>query len=350
MVDDLEIIITAVEPPEQGNNVTLRYGNDTQFSIFSLAAVNESLTQLKTELTKTDPAPSVLKAAGIDLFAQLLGDQLASAYTRATTQSAQQGHKLRLRIVSDQPDVIAVPWEYLYDQGKGQWLALHREISLVRGLPLAGRDVQPITGPLRVLVMASDPTDLPRLNSARELANLEKIAATGMIDLHRIAPSYEALQNALRQDPHVFHFIGHGTFPDAQSGCTAGARHLRWDSATDDPPKETQGMLAFCRTDGTAYLIEADRLAPLLAGCETLGLVLLNACEGAVTSEQSAFAGLTQRLIQQQVPAVIAMQAPIVDDHALHFSQEFYAALADGRDVEQAVDEGRMSIHGNAYT
>lgn len=39
------------------------------------------------------------------------------------------------------------------------------------------------------------------------------------------------------------------------------------------------------------------------------------------------------------------MQAPIFDDHAVRFSQEFYATLADGRGVEQAVGEGRKRIN-----
>ena len=38
---------------------------------------------------------------------------------------------------------------------------------------------------------------------------------------------------------------------------------------------------------------------------------------------------------------MIAMQAPIYDEHAVRFSQEFYRALAEGYSVEQAVGEGR---------
>ncbi|MBK9231097.1 MAG: CHAT domain-containing protein [Anaerolineae bacterium] len=67
-------------------------------------------------------------------------------------------------------------------------------------------------------------------------------------------------------------------------------------------------------------------MATLLSDCKSLRLALLNACQGATPSAASAFAGVAQKLIQQGTPAVIAMQAPIVDDHAIRFAQEFYRA------------------------
>ncbi|MEZ4862149.1 MAG: CHAT domain-containing protein [Caldilineaceae bacterium] len=350
MIDDLTIHITATEPPADGANVTLSYGGATAEGRFSLTAVADPVARLQQALTERRPAPATLQAAGAALFDALLGGQLFRAYTRAVTQSAQQGHNVRLRLHSTLPALLAIPWEYLYDRDQGQWLALRPELSLVRGLPLPRHTPQPVTGPLRVLVMVSDPTDLPPLNSAQEVANLEQIEATGVIELIRIEPTYDALLSALRHEPHVFHFSGHGVFSTAASRHTAGERHLSATAASATPPRENQGMLAFCHPNGTADLIEADRLAPLLAGCTTLGLVLLNACEGAVTGAHSAFAGLTQRLIQQQIPAVLAMQASIWDDHALRFSRHFYAALADGYGIERAVGEGRKAMHEAAYT
>ena len=123
----------------------------------------------------------------------------------------------------------------------------------------------------------------------------------------------------------------------------------RWTIARREETR-AQGVLAFCQAGGAAEFIPADKLAILLAGCKTLRLVLLNTCQGAVTGTCSAFAGVAQRLLQQGTAAVVAMQAPIYDDHALRFSQEFYRALADGLSVEQAVGEGRKRINEVACT
>ena len=191
-------------------------------------------------------------------------------------------------------------------------------------------------GTLRVLVLISAPSDYAALDTEQEWTNLESATATAAIDLIRIEPTYEALQAALRQRaPHVVHFAGHGGFaPNASDGTEA----------------DTQGALAFCSSEGTANLVPARALATLLSGCDTLRLVCLNACEGAVTGTASAFAGVAQQLLQKGTPAVIAMQAPIYDDHALRFSQEFYRALADGYGVEQAIGEGRKRVKEVAET
>jgi CHAT domain-containing protein len=291
MIDDLTINLVATEPPPAGHNVTLEHGGVTRFGAFRLAAVGEQIAQLQSELRKKAPIAETLKTAGAALFEELLRDDLRDAYVSARTLSATQTGRLRLRINSDQPALVAIPWEYLYDRRQEQWLALRPELSLVRGLPLVGREPQPVTGPLRVLVMVADPTDLPPLNSAGEVANLQAIEATGMIEVLLVEPTYGALLSALRQqNPHVFHFVGHGAFPNAESGRQAGVRHVRISAAGDDPAPATQGMLAFCRDDGAADLVEAERLAPLLADCASLGLVVLNACEGAVTGREPSLA------------------------------------------------------------
>jgi hypothetical protein len=53
---------------------------------------------------------------------------------------------------------------------------------------------------------------------------------------------------------------------------------------------------------------------------------------------------VAQSLVQQGIPAVIAMQFEITDQAALTFSQNFYASLVDGSPVDAALSEARMSI------
>jgi hypothetical protein len=276
------------------------------------------------------PNPSQLAAAtqatlercGRALFAALFTDQVLTAWREHLLQARTHQQSACLRFSSTVPSIIAIPWEYLYDP-EHYWLALHPEISFVRALPRPTQATLPVAGALHVAVMIASPTDLPPLKAEQEWAQLVAMADTANVELVRVEPTYAALQDALRETPHVFHFIGHGAFNEATE----------------------QGELAFCADDGRANLIAADKIALLLANHPTLRLVLLNACEGAETGTRSAFAGVAQRLIGREVPAVIAMQAPIYDTHAIRFSQEFYGALADGRCIEQAVVEGRKLIY-----
>lgn len=76
----------------------------------------------------------------------------------------------------------------------------------------------------------------------------------------------------------------------------------------------------------------------------TLRLVILNACKGARASPGDPFNGLAQRLIQERIPAVIAMQFAISDSAAIDFAGEFYRALADGLPVDGSLAWARKAI------
>ena len=319
MFDDLEITLTAAEPTA-GMNVTIRYNNETQLGAFRLSAVENAIAGLNVALDLGQPPDADLwKSAGGALFDELLSGDLIRLYAQATAP----GRQARLRFMSHVPELLRIPWEYLYDRQQERPVALHPDRSLVRSLAVPGRKPVAVDGLLRVLVMLSEPADLPRLDVAGEWRNVENATATAAIELIRIEPTYEALQGALRQhQPHIFHFVGHGRFAETAQ----------------------QGVLYFQQADGNAVRCPAEQLALLLTGCESLRLALLNACHGATPGNRSAFAGVAQKLIQQGVPAVIAMQAPILDTDALAFSQEFYRALADGYPLEAAVGEGRKRI------
>ena len=231
MFADLELIITAPEPTT-GANVTLRYGNTTAFGVFRLSAVAEPVVQLNATLAQGMPPAQLWQETGRALFDELFRGDLLRLYAQATAP----GQQVRLRLISHAPDLLAVPWEYLYD---AQPIALDRDRSLVRSLAVLGRKPVAVDAALRVLVMISDPADVTRLDVATEWANLVNATATADIDLIPIEPTDAALQSALRQhQPHIFHFVGHGHF----------------DETTQ------QGLLYFQKPDGTAAPCPAERL------------------------------------------------------------------------------------------
>jgi hypothetical protein len=82
----------------------------------------------------------------------------------------------------------------------------------------------------------------------------------------------------------------------------------------------------------------------MLSGHHTLRLAVLNSCQGARGSVSDPFSGVAQSLVQQGIPAVVAMQFEISDQAAIIFAQELYAAIADGNPVDAAVGECRRAI------
>lgn len=272
----------------------------------------------------------------IQRFGQRMFDTVFSGSVRECFSASMQlvdseqilGLRVKLRLV-DVPELADLPWEYLYHSGQRRFIALSSHTPVVRYLDLP-RPVKPITiaPPLRILAIASDPIDYPRLNIQEEKSKLHSalkgMIETGLTELDWLpSANLESLQKYLRRyEVNALHFIGHGGF----------------DSRVQD------GVLIFEGEQNRGKIVAAAHLAALLHDHRPLRLVVLNACEGARTSRADPFGGTAASLIQQGIPAVVAMQFEITDKAAIIFAKEFYEAIADGYPVDAAITEARKAI------
>jgi hypothetical protein len=130
-------------------------------------------------------------------------------------------------------------------------------------------------------------------------------AGQGLVEVHW-APSatWAVLQDLLLDEEwQVLHFIGHGDFDDGRD----------------------EGVLALEREDGRADLVAAHRLVDLLRQARPMPrLVVLNSCSGATAGATDLFSD----------PAAVA------------FARGFYAAIARGRGIDDAISSGRVAILG----
>ena len=243
----------------------------------------------------------------------------------------QPDHGLRLRLrLSAAPALADWPWEYLYDSSLRRFFAHSASTPIVRYLDLPQR-IQPLAvqAPLKILVMIANPRDVGQLDVEAEWrkvqAALADLVARGLVTLTRLEKAtLAALQRQLRQDQyHIFHFVGHGGF-DQQN---------------------QEGVLLLEQENGLARLVAGSYIGALLHDHRSLRLAVLNACEGARTAQSDPFAGVAQTLLQQGIPAVIAMQFEITDGAAITFAHEFYTALADRYPVDAALAEARKAIY-----
>lgn len=273
--------------------------------------------------------------AGAELFEALFDDSLRSLYERSLeVVSRQEGQRMRLLLKVDPAcvdlaHIQAQPWEYLFDRRRGRFPGLYRQSPLIRVLDEQVRPVPAASESLRVLVMASKPGELDRLDLEQELEHLRRLAREHpAIEVEILPrPSLAELRTALLAlDYHVFHYMGHGDFD----------------------PETGDGTLALSGTDGALLRVPGRTLAHVLYDCRSLRLAVLNACETARDRDHGGhnpFAGVGTALIQGGVPAVIAMQAPITDRSAIAFADCFYRRLAAGDPLDVAVSEGRQSIY-----
>jgi hypothetical protein len=279
-----------------------------------------------------EPSGEQIKAFGTRLFQAVFQGEVYSYLRRSQDEADRQGATgLRIRLLlTGVPELATLPWEVLYDPVAAGFLALSTTTPIVRTLDVAGR-VQPLAvqGPLRVLALISSPADQVALDVEQEWARLGQalagLEAQDRVVLERLeSPTLGDLQARLRRgEVHVFHYIGHG----------------RFDGRGQD------GELILEDGDGYGQPVSGEVLGTLLHDASALRLAVLNACEGGRGSGRDPFAGVARTLVRKELPAVIAMQAPISDGAARIFAYEFYRALADDYPVDAALTEARKAIY-----
>jgi hypothetical protein len=276
------------------------------------------------------PESAPLKEFGGKLYDAVFKGELREVLQRSISQTRAQGVGLRLRLrMTDTPELAQLPWEFLYDPRHNSFLAQSRRTPLVRYLDLPDPP-RPLTvdGPLRLLVMISSPTGYPPLDVEREWTGLTTRALAqprdeGRVIVERISANMSTLRRRLRREEfHIFHFVGHGHF------------HAGWGD----------GVLVMEDDEHRPYEVTGEELGGLLNEYDQPRLAVLNACEGARSGTNDPFAGVAQSMIQQGLPAVVAMQFEITDNAAVIFAHELYGAVADGFPLEAALANSRGAI------
>jgi hypothetical protein len=270
------------------------------------------------------------KTFGGRLFDAVFTGDVRGVFTASQSEAERQGAGLRVRLrLGNAPELCDLPWEFLYNSTLNRFLALSTKTPLVRFLELP-EPIRPliVKPPLRVLAMISSPSDFDSLDVEREFGKLKQSLADmeerGLIAVEKLQDaSLTTLQKRLQQSQyHIFHFIGHGGFDE----------------------RNQDGVLILEDDNNRGRQVSAQFLGTILHDHGSLRLAVLNACEGARTSRADPFAGVAPSLVQQGIPAVIAMQFEITDDAAVTFSQAFYSALSNGYPVDAALAEARKTI------
>lgn len=311
---------------------------DTEFQMpFSEGELRNLLRQAPRGDRNLRPSPAEIvdiKSLGTRLFRAVFAGPVEACFRESFKHLAEgQGLRLRLRL-NQVPELASLPWEYLYDPERGDFLCLSEETPVVR-YPEQPQRNPPLRVdlPLKVLVVISNPAGTAPLDVEGEWTQIRRALAPltarrfptfrRRLTLERLkVPTLEALEERLdKRDCHIFHFIGHGTF-DRGKG---------------------QGFLVFADGHGGARRVSGQDLGRVLHE-KKISLAVLNACEGALQTETDAFSSVAQTLVRRQVSAVIAMQAEISDAAAVSFARKLYQRLAEGFPVEGALARARKTL------
>ncbi len=291
----------------------------------------------------TDRADSLLDALkewGRQAFDALFENQQAGAFLTEAAPNAQY-ERLHVQISSDDPRILAWPWEALRDSAVrllAQQCQIERRLNKFL-------DSRPINEELprdrvNILLITARPyeSDVRYRSISRPLVEL--------IAKHRLAahvtvlrpPTFDQLRRHLREHPHhyhILHFDGHGGYSDAEPG-TGSSQMFRG----------SVGYLLFEDADGKPDRIYANQLSNLL--CESaVPAVVLNACRAAMIDEKAEdpFASVAVSLLRSGTRSVVAMAYSLYVSGAQQFLPAFYERLFDTGDIAQAVRAGRQQMY-----
>lgn len=272
---------------------------------------------------------------------------------------------LRLKVAAtsvERSRLADYPWELLHD---GQRFLLHQKVRLSRYIAYdASSPCLPVQQSLRVLLVSARPQGLPQLSLEEQQAiqmGLQRAQETGLVQLHILpSPTRKALNRYLtdcspEQLPQVLHFDGHGVFGKRCTNAVCLTLHagikVEACRACGQTLPAPQGYLAFETEQGQADYQSANQVAALLQPYP-IPLVVLSACQSGMTvAGDSVFNGMAQNLIDQRLPAVVAMQYSVQADAAREFAEQFYRVLGNKKPLLMALNQGirAMNVEGNQW-
>lgn len=290
------------------------------------------------ETDHADRIQTALRAWGEQAFKALFHDHSAGRMFEAVASESYSN--LHLQISSDDPHVLAWPWEALYDPELG-FLAhtcqIERRLNTVRNPQKLAQSLP--KDRVNILLVVARPygeRDVSFRSIARPLVELiEKEKLPSSVELLR-PPTFDNLRKHLREKPgyyHILHFDGHGAYSPESTG---NAEYTY---------QGERGELVFETEEGEPDEIPAEKLSALLRECAVPAMVL-NACQSAMVGADSKdpFSSVAMALLRSGMRDVVAMAYSLYVSGAQQFLPEFYRRLFATGSMAVAVRAGRQQM------
>ena len=302
-------------------------------SPFQISLTENDLNQFWEDVGRAgvDVGLSSPRAVGEQLYKAVFGQELSELWHAGLAIAYRNRQRLRLRLFgTDVPEMRDLPWEYLYDPTREEYLALSMQSPMARYMGLRHQiRPLPVQSPLRVLVVIPGPNSMPEIQADRRwlrmIDSLDYLAVDGTMIFERLEkPTLLDLQRRLRQGTyHALHFIGY-----------AGDRSRQ------------DGELILEDEMGRSRTVSGLHLGALLRDHYSLRLVTLT-----TPSPWSQETALTMRrvassLVMRGIPASVAFPFEMPAEVERIWLQEFLPAVASLMEIEVAVAEARNAVLG----
>lgn len=247
--------------------------------------------------------------------------------------------RIFLEFDADATPLAILPWEFLsYGEPDNLFLGAHKDFKfdLIRRYSFhADQGVfsyspkPDASEKVNILLIHSEPTGFP-FGGEKMVEWFESLYTDQKIGLKIISqPTFDQFSDQLKtlaQEgflPDIIHFAGNGEIHGDKGFVgfvdPADDRKIDW--------VEDQKFLDF--------------LAPVMGKVK---LAFLQTCNGGVIGDYASRNGLGMKMLGLKIPALVAMQAPVMPLVALDFARVFYESVLNGEDVARAVTSGRKKL------
>ncbi len=286
-----------------------------------------------------DHVQDALRKWGENAFDTLFGNRKGG---RMFDNATRDGYEhLHLQISSDDPRVLAWPWEALHDHQAGflaQTCQIERRLNDLRD-PVPLSDELP-GDQVNILLVTARPykKDVTYRSISRPLVELiEKHHLPAQVHVLR-PPTLDNLREHLRTHRnfyHILHFDGHGAYTELPADGESSGYTFRGP----------EGCLIFENRDGEPDPVRAEQLSSLLREY-AVPAVVMNACQSGMIDEyaRNAFASVASSFLQAGIRSVVAMAYSLYVSGAQTFLPAFYRRLFENGDMAQAARAGRQEM------
>lgn len=273
------------------------------------------------------------RSMGEQLYQSLLAESLSTAFQSSLRIAYQQQGPLRLRLsLPDDPRLQMLPWEYLFDPSRQEYLALSQHSPLMRYVRLR-HQIRPfrVESPLRALVVIADADEEGTRNAGREwiklIDTLDYLGIDRRLLVERLErPTLFELQQRLRRNPyHILHVVGRAYYNEASA----------------------DGRLVMEDEVGHARPISGQHLGQMLRDHYATRLVILQS-SNEEHDRRNPLGLIAQNLVPRGIPAAIVLPHKLPDVLLLAFLHDLYAAVADYQPIDLAMAEARAAMVSEA--
>ncbi len=287
---------------------------------------------LRVDLERAAAVEARLPEWGREIFGAAFATPAAAGLYRAFLGASPRG-----AVVVESRDfaVHAVPWELLHDPEHGFLALLPDPVAIHRSPTIGDRapgldPPQPLQhGPKCVLAVVARPQDVAFIDhrsDARAILAVVQGADGAKCEFLR-PPTLSALRARLANSSlpavDVVHFDGHGVF--------------------DATRLKPTSFLLFEDAAGRVHRVGAEELSPLLAAYGA-PLVVLSSCHSAADAVEEPMGSVAARLVQDGVPAVVAMSHSIAASTTRVLFQRFYGGVLRGSSASASLGAARAAL------